>query len=70
MTTTGTLRDPGDAWPMHPISVKNIPFTIKDLIGHPLRVAKIGDVVTDDYIPGRVTIWVSEQHVIDDVIIE
>lgn len=57
----------GRPWPW---SVKDMPFTIQDLIGRKVRVVQSGDVVTQDYQPGRVTIYVTAEHRIGDIKIE
>lgn len=51
-------------------SVRDYPSNICDLIGHKVRVANVGDPLTLDFQPGRVTILISEDGRIDDIKIE
>lgn len=61
-----------DGWPwkLSEQLPTEVPLTIRDLIGRPLRVVKFGDVVTQEYIPGRVTIYLSERSLVADVAVE
>jgi Peptidase inhibitor I78 family len=49
------------------LSIADKPSTIKELIGHPLRVIRPGDAVTFDYMPGRVNIVVDDHNIIQDI---
>lgn len=61
-----------DTWPwkLSEQIPAEVPLTIRDLIGRPLRVVKFGDMVTQEYIPGRVTIHLSERGLVADVAVE
>ena len=50
-----------------PLSVALVPERIKDLIGRPCRFIRPGDVVTTDYNPARVNIYVAEDSRIVDI---
>ena len=62
-----TKRDPRDAFPW---SVKEMPLTLTGLIGRKVRIVRSGDVVTQDFKRGRVTIFISDAHRIEDIKIE
>ncbi len=54
-----------------PWSVKEMPLSIHDLIGRPIRIVPHGGVVTMEYVSGRVTITLTEDgHHIEDIKIE
>lgn len=36
---------------------KGVPLSIRDLVGRSIRVVEHGHVVTQEYVPGRVTIY-------------
>ena len=61
----------GDAWPW---SVKqmpeNTPVSLRDIIGHIVRVARPGDLVTQDFQPGRVTVYLDDKSRATDVVVE
>lgn len=50
-----------------PLSVASVPERIKDLIGRPCRFIRPGDVVTFDFNPARVNIYVDEKSRIVDI---
>lgn len=50
-----------------PLSVNNVPQTIKDLIGRQCRVIKLGGSITMDYNPNRVNIILDEKSHIKDI---
>jgi hypothetical protein len=50
-----------------PLSIKSIPQSVGDLIGHPCRVIRPGDDITLDYRPDRVNIILDEQSTIKDI---
>jgi hypothetical protein len=49
-------------WRPWPWSLKDAPLTIKELIGRPLRVVREGDLVTQEYVPGRITLTTNATH--------
>jgi hypothetical protein len=49
------------------LSIADKPGTIKEMIGHRLRVIGPGDAVTMDYMPSRVNMIIDENHVIQDI---
>ena len=57
----------GRPWPW---STEDIPVLVRELVGRRIRIAKVGDAVTQEYQPGRVTIYVNEQHRIGHIQIE
>ncbi|WP_124832928.1 I78 family peptidase inhibitor [Burkholderia sp. Bp9031] len=59
-----------DRWTHWPWSYKTAPALIKDLIGRPVRVVKVGDAVTQDVVPGRVTVMVGTDGRIDDILVD
>lgn len=48
-------------------SIKAVPATIHDLLGKPCRIVRPGDVVTQDYVPNRVNIYLNEKSQISDI---
>jgi hypothetical protein len=60
----------GWPWKLSEQVPADVPLTIRELVGRPLRVVKFGDVVTQEYIPGRVTIYLSERGLVADVAVE
>lgn len=74
----------GDAWPwsmntaggvdVWPWSVKqmpeNTPVSLRDIIGHVVRVVRPGDLVTQEFQPGRVTISLDDKSRATDVVVE
>lgn len=50
-----------------PPDIKSTPVLIRELVGHPLRVFKPGDVGTMDYVPKRVNIKVDASGFIEDI---
>lgn len=61
---------PGDDPIPFPMSLKAVPLTIRDLIGRQLRVVKFGDALTQDVMPGRVTIFLGEDGRVADIWVE
>lgn len=59
-----------DRWTHWPWSYKSTPALIRDLIGHQFRTVKVGDAVTQEIVPGRVTVVVREDGRIDDIWID
>ncbi len=59
-----------DRWVHVPWSYKSTPALIRDLIGHPFRAVKVGDAVTQEIVPGRVTVVVRDDGRIDDIWID
>ena len=61
----------GDAWPW---SVKQMPestpVSLRDIIGHTVRVVRLGDLVTQDFKPGRITIYLDNKGRAADVVVE
>lgn len=62
-----TTGGDGRPWPW---SVSDMPTSIKELVGRKVRVVRPGDVITQEYQPGRVTIHITEEHRIGDIKIE
>jgi hypothetical protein len=49
---------------------KSAPLSIRDLVGRILRVVEDGQVVTQEYIPGRVTIYKTKDGRIGSISVE
>lgn len=63
----GSPGDGGDShvWPWSdtrpvPFPLSGIPMTIKELIGRKCQVVRVGDSVTQEIEPGRITILLNE----------
>ncbi|WP_141441622.1 hypothetical protein [Delftia acidovorans] len=46
------------------------PLLIGDLVGREVRFVKVGDAVTKDLRPGRVTIWHTPEYRIESIVVE
>ena len=49
---------------------KGVPLSIRDLVGRVLRVVGNGNVVTQEYVAGRVTIYKTEDGRIGSISVE
>jgi Peptidase inhibitor I78 family. len=65
----GGDAEAGDAAPWR-LAQQGFPVTAKDLVGRPVRFVKVGYAVTQDFVPGRVTIVFSEAQRIVDILVE
>lgn len=84
MSESMVVAGGGDAWPwsvntqggvdVWPWSVKqmpeNTPVSLRDIIGHVVRVVRPGDLVTQEFQPGRVTISLDDKSRATDVVVE
>lgn len=61
---------PGDDPTPFPMSLKAVPVMIRDLVGRQLRVVRFGDAVTQDVMPGRVSIFLGEDGCVADIWVE
>ena len=52
------------------VLTKGVPLSIRDLVGRSIRVVEHGHVVTQEYVPGRVTIYRTEEGRIRSISIE
>jgi|LakWasMeta1_LOW4_FD_contig_21_3021362_length_293_multi_7_in_0_out_0_1 hypothetical protein len=59
-----------DRWVPWPWSLVNAPVSVKDLVGRPCRVVRPGDAVTQELLPGRITIYLDDQSKISDICFE
>lgn len=58
-----------DRWVPWPFSVKIMPTIIEELLERKVRIVYL-DHITEEYQPGRVTIYITEDHLINDIEIE
>lgn len=53
-----------------PWSVKDLPMTVKDLIGRKCRIAHTGEAMAHEKSPGLITIYLDKEDKITDIVIE
>ncbi len=56
-----------DRWVPWPLSVKIMPTMIEELLGRKVRIVYPEDRITEEYQPGRITIYITEEHLISDI---
>lgn len=60
-----------DIWPLSMKQVpKSVPVSLRDIIGHSVRVLRPGDSATQEVKPGRVTIYLDDKGSATDVVVE
>ncbi|RSZ60208.1 hypothetical protein HF313_21190 [Massilia atriviolacea] len=46
---------------------QSVPLSLRDLIGRPVRTVRPGDVITLEYIAGRVTFFLDDAGLVADI---
>ncbi|MWK59792.1 hypothetical protein GO594_27720 [Pseudomonas otitidis] len=64
------LGNIGPVDPPWPLSLGATPASIKELIGRKCRVVRKGDVLTQEHVPGRVTVFIDDDGRIADIFFE
>ncbi|MEQ1096033.1 hypothetical protein [Acinetobacter johnsonii] len=54
-------------WPTLSLLLKNDLVLIKQLLGRKVRIVYPEDRITEEYQPGRITIYITEEHLISDI---
>ena len=58
----GLIND--DRWVPWPFSVKIMPTMVEELLGRKVRIVYPEDRITEEYQPGRITIYITEKQLI------
>lgn len=46
---------------------ESVPLSLRDLIGRPVRTVRPGEVITLEYVSGRVTFFLDESGLVSDI---
>lgn len=49
---------------------RSLPLTLRDLAGRRIRVVPFGALITQDFVAGRVTIFLNQAGLVRDVVVE
>ncbi len=49
---------------------RSVPLTLRELTGRRVRVVPFGALITQEFIAGRVTIYLNQQNLVRNVVVE
>ncbi|NHZ66188.1 hypothetical protein [Massilia genomosp. 1] len=49
---------------------RSVPLTLRELTGRRVRVVPFGALITQEFIGGRVTIYLNQQNLVRNVVVE
>jgi hypothetical protein len=49
---------------------RSVPLTLRELSGRRIRVVPFGALITQEFIAGRVTIYLNQQNLVRNVVVE
>jgi hypothetical protein len=49
---------------------RSVPLTLRELTGRRIRVVPFGALITQEFIAGRVTIYLNQQNLVRNVVVE